>query len=63
MALKPRMTRAAVRLCLAALEYYLPTITNQDTREMALDTIKNLRGELMHTALNREKQQEKEPQK
>lgn len=56
MALKPRLTRAAVRLCLDALEYYLPTITNPDTRDMAMDTIKNLRSELMHTALNREKQ-------
>lgn len=58
MALKPRLTRAAVRLCVDALEYYLSTISDQDKRQTALDTIKNLRSELMHTALNREKQRE-----
>lgn len=56
MALKPRLTRAAARLCVEALENYLPEINDPDRRQMAHDTIRNLRGELMHSALNREKQ-------
>lgn len=58
MALKPRLTRAAVRLCVDALERYLPEIGDPGRRQVAIDTLRTLRAELMHTALNREKQRE-----
>jgi len=54
MALKPRMTRSACRICIEALELYAPTLP-PDRKEIADETIRNLNYELNRTNTNRAK--------
>lgn len=56
MALYPRLTRGAARLCLDALRAYLPTIDSEDRRQMAIDTIGNLDNELNREGQRRQRQ-------
>lgn len=57
MALYPRLTRGAARLCLDALRAYLPTIDNDERRQMAIDTIGNLDNELNREGQRRQRKQ------
>ena len=52
MALKPRMTRSACRICIEALELYAPTLP-PDRKEIADETIRNLNYELNRTNIDR----------
>jgi len=57
MALKPKLTRAATRITIEALERYAPELTGEQ-KQIAFETLDNLRRELAHSALNKAKQSE-----